>query len=159
MIRRAWLPWLGAVVAGLAVGVGVSHIGRDADFVDFEAGMTARGELAAALDGTPSGAFARTDAMVVAPLYTVVATDGRVCRAFRAKRGPEAYEAAACREGDEWRVIVLATVADPPADFAQGPRAQPVSVMDTIDALRPDKPLSGPAEWALIVGDWRASAD
>ena len=77
---RLWGSAVAASVAGLAVGVG-AVLSLQPGRADLGDGFQARGELAAALDGLPSGAAKGS----VAALYAVVAADGRPCRCIEAR--------------------------------------------------------------------------
>jgi len=158
---RSWAPALAlaAGVAGLAIGLGAGQFGRDAAFVDFRGGMTAQGLLEAALDGAPSGVAATRSGATVAPLYTVVAADGRPCRAFRATWPGGAYEGAACREDRAWRLLALAAGPASAAGFAQASGVEPAAVAAALDALDPGDPLDEAAEQALIDGGWSAPGE
>lgn len=151
---RTWIPVLAAGVTGLAIGLGVAVLGRGDGLADFRNDGAATGLLEAALDGTASGQVARKGGESVSPIYTVVAADGRPCRAFRALAGQAAYEGAACRDGGTWRLVVLAATPRPTSGFAQASGDEPAAVTAAIDGLDPSDPLGMAAEQALIARRW-----
>lgn len=146
---RAWGPALAAGVAGLVVGAAVFSTLQPAG--PLGPGQTARGALRAALEGTPSGTAARG----VEPLFSVVAADGRTCRAFRSADEGRDYEGVACREGAAWRVLVLAEAPARPGGYGQASGAEPQAIAETLDALRVGPPLSVSEEATRIGRGWR----
>lgn len=146
---RMWGAAIAASVAGLVIGVAAVTALRPAG--DLGPGLGAQGELLAALERRPSGEAAGA----VRPLYTVVAADGRACRAFRRRDGARAYEGVACREGDGWRVLALAEASPRPGGFGQASGDEPAAVTSVLDALRAGEPLSAAAERKRIAARWR----
>jgi hypothetical protein len=145
---RIWGPALAASVAGLVIGAAaVTTLRPDGD-VGPE--MAAQGDLVAVLERTPSG----TAAGGVEPLYSVVAADGRACRAFRTIGG-RSYEGVACREGDGWRVLALAEAPRRATGYGQASGDEPAAVGAALDGVQAGEPLSAAAEAALIRRGWR----
>jgi hypothetical protein len=144
-----WRAALAASVAGLVVGVAAVTALRPAGDLGPELG--AQGALLAALDQTPSGETSGA----VRPLYTVVAADGRACRAFRQGDGARAYEGVACRDGGGWRVLALAEAPPRPVGFGQASGDEPTAVTAALDALKAGDPLSAAAERRRIAARWR----
>lgn len=145
---RAWLPAMAAGVAGLVVGAAAIAALQPAG--PLGPGQVARGALRAALDDAPSGAPRRG----VEPLYSVVAADGRACRAFRTADGARAYEGVACREGAAWRVLALAEAPPRAAGYSQASGDEPAAIAATLDTLQPGPPLSTAEETARIRAGW-----
>lgn len=145
---RIWGPALAASVAGLVIGAAAVTALRPAG--DLGPDMAARGALVAVLEATPSG----TAAGGMEPLYSVVAADGRVCRAFRTVGG-RTYEGVACREGDGWRVLALAEAPRRPTGYGQASGDEPAAVGAALDVLQAGAPLSAAAEAGLIRRGWR----
>lgn len=149
----AWPMAVAAGVAGLAVGaVLMSALG---DGGALAPGMKAGSALTAALDGTASGGATARGGRTISVLYTVVAADGRACRAFRVDEAAAAFEGAACRDRDGWRVVVLAGAAPRPSGFGQASTGEPAAVAAAVDAVKPGAPLDAAAEAALIERGWR----
>jgi hypothetical protein len=147
---RVWGTALAASVAGLVVGA-AAVVGLRPAGGDIGADYAARGALRSGLDRTPSGAAAGG----VEPLYTVVAADGRACRAFRTTRGgARSYEGVACREGEIWRVLALAEAAPRAGGYSQASEDAPRAVEAALEGLRPGDPLPASAEQALIARRW-----
>lgn len=146
---RAWLPAMAAGVAGLVVGAAAISALQPAG--PLGPGQTARGVLRAALDDAPSGTARRG----VEPLYSVVAADGRACRAFRSAEGARGYEGVACREGATWRVLALAEASPRASGYGQASGDEPAAIAAALDDLRPGPPLSSDEETARIRAGWR----
>lgn len=144
---RVWGAALAASVAGLVVGAAAMVALRPAGG-DVGADYAARGALLAGLNRAPSG----TAVGGVEPLYTVVAADGRTCRAFRSTRDGRSYEGAACREGGGWRVLALVAAAPRAGGYGQASAEAPAEA--ALETLRPGDPLSIAAEQALIARRW-----
>jgi len=148
-----WAPLaLAAGFGGLMLGVFGAQWMRDGLLLptadgDIWAGRT----LAAALDATPSGQTSGR----VGLLYTVRAADGSVCRAFRVSGRAGAQEGAACRSGEEWRVVVLAAAASQAPGYVAAGAEETAPVEAAIDALDAGAPLSRVEERRLIDGRWR----
>lgn len=145
---RIWGPALAASLAGLVVGAAAVMSLRPAG--DLGPDMAAQGGLVAVLERTPSG----TAAGGVEPLYSVVAADGRACRAFRTIGG-RGYEGVACREGDGWRVLALAEAPRRLPGYSQASGDEAVAVGAALDGVQAGEPLSAAAEAALIRRGWR----
>jgi len=157
--RRMTFQALAAGVAVVVVALGVTLLGRGDGLGHLQPEAPLGGALRMALDDTASGASSGTVMTKVQPLYTVVAADGRRCRAFRAVRGSAAYEGAACRSDGAWRLVVLAPIAKPAGGFTQASGDEPPAVTAAIDALRPGDPLEPAAERALIAAGWRPARE
>lgn len=152
-------PWAGAVAAsfiGVAVGVAVTTSWPSDTLFD-DRGQ-ARGVLAAALDSAASGASSRgRRGREVAVLYTVVAKDGRPCRAFREASDGYATEGVACRDGEGWKMLIIAAGRSKSGGFAQASGDEPAAVTAALDALEPGDPLSAEAESRLIGARWKSA--
>ncbi len=116
----------------------------------------AAGAVRLALDTAPAGSAQGG----LAPTATFRVGGGHVCRAFDAldADGAPAAAGVACRDGEDWRVLLLA--AHPEAveagpDFAPAGGAGADPVGDFLDAVEAGPALSPDAEAALIARDWR----
>ena len=148
-----WVPVaLAAGLAGLMVGaLGAQWSRGDPLLSPADGGMRAGRTLTAALDATPSGQTSGR----VGILYTVRAADGSVCRAFRVSGRVGAQEGAACRSGENWRVVVLAAANSRAPGYVAAGAAETAPVEAAIDALGAGAPLSRVEERDLIDGRWR----
>lgn len=152
---RRWPLALAASLAGLFVGIGGGLFVGRTSALDMEAGMVARRELASALQRAPSGQTRESPGLDVQPLYTVIASDGRPCRAFQAVSRRGAVEGAGCRDDGVWRIVALAPVERPAAEFLPAASVEPPAVAAAIAALGPGDPLDAAAERALMRRAWR----
>jgi hypothetical protein len=146
---RTWGLALAASLAGVAVVVGLTR-------ETAQRPERASGVLAVALERTPSGETLDRGGLRAAPLYTVVAADGRPCRGFRTLRDGVAREGAACRTDGSWRILAAEEVEVPYASsaFAQASSQEPPSVTAAVDALDAGPPLGDLAERRLMARRW-----
>lgn len=157
--RRAWSIAMAASVAGVAIGLGIASLEPLVTPGVQDREMKATGILAAALDATPSGDQRRARGDWASPLYTVVAADGTTCRGFRGLETDLTYEGLACREGDRWRIKVLAQTTPTTASYAQVSSDESLAVAAAVDSLRPGDPLGRDAETARIRAGWVESVE
>jgi hypothetical protein len=149
-----WAPWMG-MAASLALGVfaGMRLAPAEGPMVaSAEGRWIASAQLAQALD-TQSAAAQPADAPVRLAT-SFVAQDGRYCRSFTLSR--DAMAGLACREGEGWRVEVLAkTEAQPSGSFRQAASALPTIVLQAMDARIAGAPLDAAAEQQALQRHWQ----
>ena len=155
----SWPQW-GALAATLVVGVLAGAIGTQSlggtelAVIDAGAGtLTAEGKLATALT-QQFASNTRADAEVHLGV-SFVAKDGNYCRSFSLPR----VAGLACREGQQWRIPVMAsTAAGPsaaaPGAYRQAGSAMPPAVLDAIDERISGKALDAGAERAAAKRGW-----
>lgn len=149
-----WAPWMG-MAASLALGVfaGLRMAPAGAPMVASADGRwIASAQLAQALE-TQSAATQPGDAPVRLAT-SFVAQDGRYCRGFTLTR--DAMAGLACREGERWRVEVLAAAqAQPSGGFRQAASALPALVLQAMDARIAGAPLDAAAEQRALQRHWQ----
>jgi hypothetical protein len=143
---------IAAGAAGLVLGLALGGDGEERLF-SLDAGVVASAEVAAALDQTASGDAARRAGFEVAPLYSFRDQEDRLCRAFRASVGESAIEAAACRQGDDWRLIALAPADAPVEGFSQAGGVSAAVIESAIGEVWKAE-IGGEEERALIARRW-----
>lgn len=153
--RWSWPEW-GALAAMLVVGVLVGKLtpgGAPPAIAGSGNQVVAQGELAAALDRQVGGSGGNGgNAAAVRIGVSFAARDGRYCRGF--VMGSSA--GLACRDGDRWRIPVLAEAEPESAGgYRQAGSALPAAVLDAIDARIAGKPLDAAGEAAAKARGWR----
>jgi hypothetical protein len=155
----SWPQW-GALAATLVVGVLAGGIGSQAldgaQLAAIDAGaasLTAEGKLATALT-QQFASNTRADAEVHLGV-SFVAKDGHYCRSFSLPK----MAGLACREGQQWRIPVMASAAADAANgkegtYRQAGSAMPAAVLDAIDERISGKPLDANAERAAGKRGW-----
>jgi len=150
--RWSWPEW-GALAAMLVVGVLVGKLtpgGAPPAIAGSGNQVVAQGELAAALDRQVGGSGGNAAAVRIGVSFA--ARDGRYCRGF--VMGSSA--GLACRDGDRWRIPVLAEAEPEGAGgYRQAGSALPAAVLDAIDARIAGKPLDAAGEAAARARGWR----
>ncbi|OON62949.1 hypothetical protein B0920_05860 [Massilia sp. KIM] len=151
--RWSWPEW-GALAATLVVGILLGKAGPGADLPSIageDGRLSAHGELAAALD-RQTGAEASGGVRVA---LSFASRDGAYCRGFVVGQSA----GLACREGEVWRIPVLAEAsAQPEGGYRQAGSALPPAVLDAIDARIAGAPLDPAAEEAARARGWRPEA-
>lgn len=153
--RRHAAP-VAAAIAACAVGVvlGLSMRGDGASALfEFNEGVLVSPAMTHVLDQTPSGARTRRGAVELVALYSFRDEEGRACRVFRASVSGVLTEAAACRDGERWRVLALAPVRAVDG-FMQADSAEPEAVAAAVDGVFAAE-IDAAAEAELISRDWR----
>ena len=158
---RQWIPAGAAVaagVAGLAIG-GMLPAQGNAGWLKPDGGSLALAGIAqTAADHTPSGSRFVAHAVVVQPIVSFVAGDGRRCRELQVEEGVTGTHAVACREQGQWRVEAL--VRSKTQTNAEGYRPAGGSRDSTIDAvharLKVTAVLHAKAEDEAIAAGWPA---
>ncbi|MDP3671773.1 MAG: hypothetical protein Q8R69_19040 [Telluria sp.] len=155
--RWAWPEW-GAIAATLVLGVAAGSIGvqglqGDTELASVAAkdgALMARGKLAKALSAQLASA-APAQAQVRIGL-SFVSKQGNYCRSFMLAGAA----GLACRDGDEWRIPVLAESAQGAAgDYRQAGSVLPPAVLEAIDQRIAGAALDAKAEQDAQRGGWR----
>jgi hypothetical protein len=149
--RWSWPEW-GALAATLVVGVLAGKMIPGGGGAPAIAGngnqVVAQGALASALDRQVGG---KGDGTVKVGV-SFAARDGAYCRGF--VMGSSA--GLACREGNQWRIPVLAEgEREAAGGYRQAGSALPPAVLDAIDARIADKPLDAAGEEAARARNWQ----
>jgi hypothetical protein len=153
-------PWWAAVAAALVLGVGIGHLmQRQGE------GPPSAAPVALAADGTLVAAAALSQALTTRPsgpadaaaavqvAWTFKDRGGAWCRTFTLPS--QALAGLACREGEGWRVQVLArqdeaAATATPGGYRQAASALPPSVLQAVDARIAGSPLDAAAEAAAL---------
>jgi len=150
--RRPAVGWtlaLSGMAASLVVGV---LVGGDFNSGPLGPGMSARGELAQALDAQLASADQSNQPVRIGVSFK--ATDGHYCRTF-AVQGAEALAGVACREPKTWRVVAAATEDTSSSGAFRTAGSAPPSVMSVVDRLIAGDPLDAKAEQTARDRGWR----
>jgi hypothetical protein len=114
-------------------------------------GMVATGPLASALDHSLASVVDSASPIAVGISFR--AQDGRICRSFAQ---PHALTGLACRQGDRWRVEVLAGSGEPSqGDLRQAASGLSPEVQAAIDARLQGEPFDAAQERAARDHGWR----
>jgi hypothetical protein len=151
--KRSWPRWA-ALAATLVVGVLAGSVwldgGKGDNFVAADAGgrLTARGALAGALSRQLASEAAPGSAVRIGVSFAT--RDGGYCRSFSvgAKAG------LACRDGEAWRVPVLAETAAAAGEYRHAASAPP-AVLEAIDERIAGTTLDAAAERAARERGWK----
>ena len=152
--RRWQLPQWSAMAAAVALGlfVGIFMMrSPEAPYVEAQAGLFARAELARALNGQlasdPGTGPVRIDT-------SFRNQAGGYCRTFRLQQ--EAPLAGlACRTGEEWKIQVLAAALSEDGEL-RGAASMPMAVLQAMDGLIAGEPLDAPSEIAARDAGWQS---
>lgn len=145
--RRSLPPWA-AMAATLVVGVMAGLAVPRGPQVTLGPDMTARGELAGALD--KQLASAPTDSAIRVGL-TFRSADS-YCRTFT----QPAMAGLACRERDGWKVRMAVTRdARPASDYRMAGADTPPEVLEAAEAMMVGEPLDANAEAAAREAGWK----
>lgn len=150
-------PRWGALAASLAVGVLVGALGwqavdaGQAPFARRGGAMVAQGALADALSHRLAAEPAAADAVRLGVSFRD--RDGAYCRSFMLGT----TGGFACRQGDQWRIPVLAQAErqqEQAGAYRQAGSAMPAAVLDAIDQRIAGAALDAPAERAARDRGW-----
>lgn len=146
--RRPALPTWAAIAATLVVGVTAGLLVPRGAQPTIASDMTAKGELARALEkqlaSNPGDSAVRVG-------LTFRTTDG-YCRTFNAAE----VAGLACRDGGAWKVrMAVAQQSAPAGDYRMAASETPAAVMEAIDELIVGEPLDAQAEAAAQKAGWR----
>ncbi len=152
--RWSWPEW-GAIAASLVIGVIVAQFAmRSPDGAPFTAEqgqLLAQGDLARTLsEQLASAQTAGADTSVGVSFRT---KDGGYCRSFTMRSSSTV--GLACREGDGWRLDVLARSDAQPGEYTQASSALPAAVLSAIEQRIEGEPLDAAAEARAKESDWR----
>ncbi|MFN3964370.1 MAG: zf-HC2 domain-containing protein [Silanimonas lenta] len=152
--RRSWRwPATGmGMAAAVALGVLLVPLLRTdpALLAGSDGRLLARGELRQALEQGRSGERFG-DAV---PGFAFRDRAGGYCRSFII-RGAPARAGLSCRDGDEWRVEVLAETVLPEGELRLAATGLPVDVLEAIDDRIDGEPLDATAEAEALRRGWR----
>lgn len=153
--RWSWPEW-GAMAASLIIGVVVAQFAMrspgSAPFTSQQGQLLAQGDLARTLDEQLASAQASGADTSVGVSFR--AKDGSYCRSFTMRASSTA--GLACREGDAWRVDVLARTNTAAGEYTQAGSALPAAVLNAIEQQIQGEPLDADAEARARESDWRS---
>jgi hypothetical protein len=157
--------WRQPIAAGLALatvagggGYWLGHAGSQQPGLDLVS-IAPGNPVFAALEGTPSGETMQISAdAAVKPILTFQSAEGDFCREVEFDSAQAASVGVACREGGEWRVVVLAATESGPSEsgYATVGEGASVALENVFERLGGGDPLSPEAEQALISSRWQA---
>jgi anti-sigma factor RsiW len=156
--RRVAASWIPAVTMAAGIGLGLLvaiSLRPDTEIRGAPGGVVAEGMLARALSTVIAmdkngAAFAPNQIG-----ESFFSSDGYFCRNFSSAAGKSALAGIACREGDEWRIRVLAN-SEPSDPEKNGNKAPPLPapVRETLNALMVGEPLDADGERAARAQSW-----
>jgi hypothetical protein len=152
--RWSWPEW-GAMAASLVVGVIVAQFAMrspgGAPFTSQQGQLLAQGDLARTLSEQLASTQATgADTSVGISFRT---KDGGYCRSFTMRSSSTA--GLACRDGDAWRVDVLARTDNSSGEYTQAGSALPAAVLNAIEQRIDGEPLDAAAEARAKDSAWR----
>ncbi len=155
--RWSWKEW-GALAAALVVGVLAGILGTRASgeasalaLIDNDGPLRARGVLAEALTKQLANTPGNGQVWVG---ISFLARDGSYCRSFVTSR----TAGLACRDGEEWKIPVMADNADVTSGaYRQASAQMPAAVLGAIDERITGTPLDVAAERAAQKLNWKQS--
>lgn len=158
--KRQWSwPQWSAVAASLILAVVVTRVAilsRDAaPFTSENGQLVAHGELADALSNQLASTQSRDATTQVGLSFR--AKSGSYCRTFTL-REDKAFAGLACRDGDDWRVDVLASTDAASGDYTQAGSALPAAVLNAIEQQIDGEPLDAASEARAKETGWRGAA-
>ncbi len=153
--RWSWPEW-GAMAASLVIGVIVAQFALrspdGAPFTSQQGQLLAQGDLARTL--SEQLASAQTTAADTSVGVSFRAKNGSYCRSFTMRSSSTA--GLACREGDAWRVDVLAHTDNASGQYTQAGSALPAAVLSAIEQQIEGEPLDAAAEARARESGWRS---
>ena len=153
--RWSWPEW-GAMAASLLVGVIVARLAvrspEGAPFISQQGQLVAQGDLAQTLSNQLASTQPRDAATQVGVSFR--AKSGDYCRSFT-MRGGTAVAGLACREGDAWRIDVLARTEPSAGDYGQAASALPAAVLSAVEQQIDGEPLDAGSEARARESGWR----
>jgi len=155
--RPSGPPAWAAMAAALAVGVlaGVSIAGQfwsARSLTGGEAGLEARGALAAALETR----LASDTGAAPARVGLSFRSGGRYCRTFDVA-GERPWAGIACKEGGDWMIqTALRTAGDAaePGRYRQASSGLPPQIIAAVEAMIDGRPLEREQEQAAVAQGW-----
>lgn len=152
--RWSWPEW-GAIAASLVIGViGTRFAIRppEAAFTSQQGRLVAQGHLADVLSHRLASTQPRAAATRVGVSFR--ARSGAYCRSFTVTDG-EALAGLACREGDGWRIDVLARADAASGDYSQAGTALPAAVVSAVEQQIDGEPLDAASEERARRSGWQ----
>ena len=146
---REWV----AMAASLLLGVLLSWRFLTADSGDFEAGkngLSARGELARALDTQLASEQSGEERVLIG--LTFKAHDGTYCRSFELRAARTA--GLACRSGSGWQIPATDSSLPPEGGMRQASSALPPSILQLIERRMEGTALDAESEKSAQQGAW-----
>jgi hypothetical protein len=154
--RWSWPEW-GAIAASLVIGVIVAQFAMrspgGSPFTSEQGRLLAQGELARTLSDQLASEPAARDNTTVGVSFR--AKDGTYCRSFTMRSSSTA--GLACRDGDTWRVDLLARTDATSGEYAQAGSALPPAVLNAIEQQIDGEPLDAAAEARARESDWQSA--
>lgn len=149
----SWPQWT-AMAASLVVGalIGIVALNtKNSDVITARNGsLMASGNLANALSSQLSTASNKQIQMKL----SFKTRSGEYCRSFVVKQ-QQSMAGLACRNGDEWRVPVLAAASGSDSTYRQAGSELPPAVMQWIDAERDGEALDRAEEESARQAEWK----
>jgi hypothetical protein len=152
-----WAPWLagGAMAAGTVLGLLLAPALDPAPIGSADDRLIARGALARAL----TTQLASEPNAVGSPTQigmTFRDRDGHVCRTFLSESGDNDFAGIACRDGEDWRIALLAPATAPaPGSFQPASAAMPPIMRESIEAMIEGMALNADEERNARDSGWR----
>jgi anti-sigma-K factor RskA len=155
--RWSWPEW-GAIAASLLLGVILTRVSlrsqEAAPFTSQQGQLVAHAGLADALSNQLAVSQSHEATTQVGLSFR--ATSGSYCRTFTLREG-EAFAGLACREGNEWRIDVLARTDAASGDYAQAGSALPAAVLSAVEQQIDGEPLDAASEARARQTGWRGA--
>jgi anti-sigma factor RsiW len=153
-----WLEW-GAMAASIAAGAVIAHLAMKSPIerrIDTDDGqLVAQADLEQALSNQLAGDQSANAPVQIGVTFKTKAGDH--CRTFIVKeRSP--LGGLACRQGDEWRVQVLAATtatAGPDGSYKPAGADMPAAVITAVEQQIEGEPFDTSAEAAARGKDWK----
>jgi hypothetical protein len=159
--RIAWLSGLAlaaAIVLGIALGPMLPNLVRERpNIVSFGADVAAGGALADALSRRLASEQSSSDSIRLGVSF--LAKSGEYCRTFISRRGDGALAGMACRQGAEWRIDALQSVAIVPGDsngYRQAATSLPSMILQAAEVAMTGDPLDAHGEKEARDHHWRS---
>jgi hypothetical protein len=151
-----WAPWFagGAMAAGTVLGLLLAPALNPAPIGSANDRLIARGALARAL--TTQLASEQSEASPTQIGMTFRDRDGSLCRTFLSESGVNDFAGIACRDGEDWRIALLAPANAPaPGTFQPASAAMPPIMRESLEAMIDGAPLDADAERSARDSGWR----
>lgn len=153
-MRLSWVP-VGAMAAGIVLGVLLTNSFDNTDMRDQSGNLFAQGELASALSSRLAADETGDGQSRVSVSF--FSKDGFFCRSFTSGSGQNRLGGIACREGNSWRIAAVASApAQPTGPFSTAGSDMPASIRSTLNEMIAGEPLDAAAERAARNQGWRA---
>jgi hypothetical protein len=146
---REWGAMAASLAAGLIIAFGLNQ-GQAGPFMIADGKLTARGELAQALD-TRLAADA-SDAIHIGLSFRNAA--GEYCRTFAVETADVA--GLSCRDARAWRVAMTSAHTQTPGEIRTAGSETPPEILAAVEALIAGDVLGAEAEAAARDAEWRA---